>query len=184
MFEKIDLVDKLNKELKGRGKTYIGYDLGAGYGEISVFTEQDLTPVTLLSRKDAAVFHFPCMLVKYKGRFYAGFEALSIAGEEGALVFEDLLELAMNQSMVVADGQRFETEYLLGLFLKLSLQLPEAYGKVEKAGGIMFTTYIDEDPVLQSRVYEVLTKATSQIFHRRTRLYLQTRSESIFYFFH
>ena len=182
MFEKIDLVDKLNKELKGRGKTYIGYDLGAGYGEISVFTEQDLTPVTLLSRKDAAVFHFPCMLVKYKGRFYAGFEALSIAGEEGALVFEDLLEIAMNQSTVVADGQRFETEYLLGLFLKLSLQLPEAYGKVEKAGGIMFTTYIDEDPVLQSRVYEVLTKATSQIFHRRTRLYLQTRSESIFYF--
>ncbi len=182
MFEKLDLVDKINKELKGRGKTYIGYDLGAGYGEISVFTEQDLNPVTLLSRKDATVFHFPCMLVKYKGRFYAGFEALSIAGEEGAIVFEDLLELAMNQATVVADGQRFETEYLLGLFLKLSLQLPDAYGKVEKAGGIMFTTYIDEDPALQARVYEVLTKATSQIFSKRTRLYLQTRSESIFYF--
>ncbi len=182
MFEKLDLVDKINKEFRGRGKTYIGYDLGAGYGEISVFTEQDLNPVTLLSRKDATVFHFPCMLVKYKGRFYAGFEALSIAGEEGAIVFEDLLELAMNQPTVVADGQRFETEYLLGLFLKLSLQLPEAYGKVEKVGGIMFTTYIDEDPALQNRVYEVLARATSQIFSKRTKLYLQTRSESIFYF--
>jgi len=182
MFEKLDLVDKINKELKGRGKTYIGYDLGAGYGEISVFTEQDMNPVTLLSRKDAAVFHFPCMLVKYKGRFYAGFEALNIAGEEGALVFENLLESAMQQSTVVADGQRFETEYLLGLFLKLTLQLPENYGKAEKAGGIMFTTYIDEDPALQTRVYEVLVKATDQIFGKKTKMFLQTRSESIFYF--
>ncbi|MBQ8816763.1 MAG: hypothetical protein IJZ84_05745 [Lachnospiraceae bacterium] len=182
MFEKLDLMDKINKELKGRGKTYIGYDLGAGYGEISVFTEQDLNPVTLLSRKDATVFHFPCMLVKHRGRFYAGFEAQGLAEEEGALVFEDLLELAMKQPTVVAGGQRFETEYLLGLFLKLSLQLPEDYGKVEKAGGILFTTYIDEDPALQNRVYEVLAKAAGQIFGKRTRLYLQTRSESIFYF--
>ncbi len=182
MFEKIDLADKFGKEIKGRGKTYIGYDLGAGYGEISVFTDQDLQPVTLLSRKDATVFHFPCMLAKYRGRFYAGFEALHIAGEEGAIVFENLLELAMEHTTVTADGQRFETEYLLGLFLKLSLQLPEGYGKLEKAGGIMFTTYIDEDPVLQTRVYQVLTKATAQIFGKKTKLYLQTRSESIFYF--
>lgn len=182
MFEKLDLVDKINKELKGRGKTYIGYDLGAGYGEISVFTEGDLNPVTLLSRKDATVFHFPCMLVKYNGRFYAGFEAASLAGEEGALVFEDLLDIAMNQSTIVVGGQRFDTEYLLTLFLKLTLVLPDAFGKVEKVGGIMFTTYIDEDPALQNRVYEVLVKAAGQIFGRRTRLYLQTRSESIFYF--
>lgn len=182
MFEKLDLVDKLNKELKGRGKTYIGYDLGAGYGEISVFTEGELNPVTLLSRKDATVFHFPCMLVKYNGRFYAGFEAASLAGEEGALVFEDLLDIAMNQSTIVVGGQRFDTEYLLTLFLKLTLVLPDSYGKIEKVGGIMFTTYIDEDPALQNRVYEVLTKAASQIFGRRTRLYLQTRSESIYYF--
>lgn len=182
MFERLDLVDKINRELKGRGKTYIGYDLGAGYGEISVFTEQDLKPVTLLSRKDATVFHFPCMLVKYNGRFYAGFEAMALAGEEGAFVFEDLLEIAMKQSTVVVGGQRFETDYLLGLFLKLTLVLPEEYGKLEKAGGIMFTTYIDEDPALQTRVYEVLAKATAQLFGRRTRLYLQTRSESIYYF--
>ena len=182
MFEKLDLVDKINKELKGRGKTYIGYDLGAGYGEISVFTENDLNPVTLLSRKDATVFHFPCMLVKYNGRFYAGFEAASLAGEEGALVFEDLLDIAMNQSTIVVGGQRFDTEYLLMLFLKLTLVLPESFGKVEKAGGIMFTTYIDEDPALQTRVYEVLAKAAGQIFGKKTRLYLQNRSESIFYF--
>lgn len=182
MFEKLELVDKINKEIKGRGKTYVGYDLGAGYGEISLFTEQDLNPVSLLSRKDAAVFHFPCMLVKYKGRFYAGYEALNLAGEEESFVFEDLLDLAMNQSTVVVGGQRFDTEYLLGLFLRLTLVLPDAYGKVEKLGGIMFTTYIDEEPGLQTRVYEVLTKATSQLFHKKTRLYLQTRSESIFYF--
>lgn len=182
MFERLELVDKINKELKGRGKTYIGYDLGAGYGEISVFTEQDLNPVTLLSRKDATVFHFPCMLVKYNGRFYAGFEALALAGEEGAFVFEDLLDIAMKQSTIVVGGQRFETDYLLGLFLKLTLMLPESYGKIEKAGAIMFTTYVDEDPALQTRVYEVLTKATAQLFGKRTRLYLQTRSESIYYF--
>lgn len=182
MFERLELVDKINKEFKGRGKTYIGYDLGAGYGEISVFTENDLNPVTLLSRKDATVFHFPCMLVKYNGRFYAGFEAASLAGEEGALVFEDLLDIAMNQSTIVVGGQRFDTEYLLGLFLKLTLVLPDTYGKVEKAGGIMFTTYVDEDPALQTRVYEVLTKAAGQIFGKKTRLYLQTRSESIYYF--
>ena len=182
MFERLELVDKINKELKGRGKTYIGYDLGAGYGEISVFTEQDLKPVTLLSRKEATVFHFPCMLVKYNGRFYAGFEALALAGEEGAFVFEDLLDIAMKQSTIVVGGQRFETNYLLGVFLKLTLVLPDFYGKTEKAGAIMFTTYIDEDPILQTRVYEVLAKATAQLFGKRTRLYLQTRSESIYYF--
>lgn len=182
MFERLELVDKINKELKGRGKTYIGYDLGAGYGEISVFTEQDLKPVTLLSRKDATVFHFPCILVKYNGRFYAGFEALALAGEEGAFVFEDLLDIAMKQPTIVVGGQRFETDYLLGLFLKLTLVLPDSYGKVEKAGAIMFTTYVDEDPALQTRVYEVLAKATAQLFGKRTRLYLQTRSESIYYF--
>ena len=182
MFEKLDLVDKINKELKGRGKTYIGYDLGAGYGEISVFSEGDLNPVTLLSRKDATVFHFPCMLVKYNGRFYAGFEAASLAGEEGALVFEDLLDIAMNQATIVVGGQRFDTEYLLALFLKLTLVLPDSFGKVEKAGGIIFTTYIDEDPALQTRVYEVLLKAAGQIFGKKTKLYLQTRSESIYYF--
>ena len=182
MFEKLDLVDKINKEFKGRGKTYIGYDLGAGYGEISVFSEGDLNPVTLLSRKDATVFHFPCMLVKYNGRFYAGFEAASLAGEAGALVFEDLLELAMNQSTIVVGGQRFDTEYLLMLFLKLTLVLPDSFGKIEKAGGIIFTTYIDEDPSLQNRIYEVLAKAAGQIFGKKTRVYLQTRSESIYYF--
>lgn len=182
MFEKLELVDKINKEWKGRGKNYIGYDLGAGYGEISVFTEQDLTPATLLSRKDATVFHFPCILVKYNGRFYAGFEALSLAGEAESIVFQDLLEIAMKQPTIVAGGQRFETEYLLGLFLKLTLVLPEQYGKVEKAGGIMFTTHIDEDPALQTRVYEVLTRATANLFHKKTKLYLQTRSESIYYF--
>lgn len=180
--KKIEWVDKINKELRGKGKTYIGYDLGAGYGEVSVFTEHSLKPVTLLSRNDATVFHFPCMLVKYNGRFYAGFEALALSTEEGAYVFEDLLEIAMNQATIVVGGQRFDTEYLLGLFLKLTLQLPEEYGKLEKAGGIMFTTYIDEDPALQMRVYEVLTRATAQFFGKRTKLYLQTRSESIYYF--
>lgn len=174
MFEKL--------EIKGRGKTYIGYDLGAGYGEISVFTDNHLEPVTLLSRKDAAVFHFPCILVKYQGRFYAGFEAAALAGMEGAVVFRDLLELAMNQSSIVADGQRFDTEELLRLFLKLTLCLPEAYGKAEKAGGIIFTTYIEEDAGMQKRVYEVLTKAAGELFDRKTRVYLQTRSESIYYF--
>lgn len=182
MFQKLELIDKMNKEGRAKGKTYIGYDLGAGYGEISVFTEDDLEPVTLLSRKDANVFHFPCILVKYKGRFYAGFEAMSLAGEEEAFVFQDLLETAMKQQTVVVGGQRFDTEYLLGLFLKLTLSLPEEYGKVEKIGGIMFTTYIEENPELQARVYEVLTRATSQLFHRKTKLYLQTRSESIYYF--
>ncbi len=178
MFQKIELMDKT----RNKGKTYVGYDLGAGYGEISIFTDNDLEPVTLLSRKDATVFHFPCLLVKYKGRFYAGFEAMSLAGEEEALVFQDLLESAMQQSTVVVGGQRFDTEYLLGLFLKLTLALPEEYGKVEKIGGIMFTTYVDEAPGLQTRVYEVLTRATSQLFQRKTKLYLQTRSESIYYF--
>ncbi len=182
MFQKIELIDKINKDTRNREKTYVGYDLGAGYGEISVFTDQDLEPVTLLSRKDATVFHFPCLLVKYRGRFYAGFEAMSLAGEEEAFVFQDLLETAMKQSTVVVGGQRFDTQYLLGLFLKLTLTLPEEYGKAEKIGGIMFTTYIDEAPELQTRVYEVLTGATSQLFNRKTKLYLQTRSESIYYF--
>lgn len=182
MFQKLELIDKMSREGKSKGKTYIGYDLGAGYGEISVFSEDDLEPVTLLSRKDANVFHFPCLLVKYKGRFYAGFEAMSLAGEEEAFVFQDLLETAMKQQTIVVGGQRFDTEYLLGLFLKLTLTLPEAYGKIEKIGGIMFTTYIEENPELQAKVYEVLTRATSQLFHRKTKLYLQTRSESIYYF--
>lgn len=182
MFQKLDLMDKMNRELKSKGKTYVGYDLGAGYGEISVFTEEDLEPITLQSRKDARVFHFPCVLVKYKGHFYVGFEAMSLAGEEEAFVFENLLETAMNQNTVVVNGQRFSTEYLLGLFLKLTLQLPEEYGKVEKIGGIMFTTYIDEAPELQTKLYDVLTKATSQLFSRKTKLYLQTRSESIYYY--
>ena len=93
MFQKLELIDKINRDSKNKGKTYVGYDLGAGYGEISVFTEGDLEPVTLLSRKDATVFHFPCLLVKYRGRFYAGFEAMSLAGEAEAFVFQDLLEL-------------------------------------------------------------------------------------------
>ena len=182
MFQKIELMEKINRDGKSKGKTYIGYDLGAGYGEISLFTEDDLDPVTLPSRRDADVYHFPCVLVKYKGRFYAGYEAMSLAGEEDAFVFQDLLETAMRQQTIVVDGQRFDTEYLLGLFLKLTLALPESYGKVEKIGGIMFTTYIEEDPELQARVYEVLTRATSQLFNRKTKLYLQTRSESIYYF--
>lgn len=174
MFEKL--------ELKGRGKTYIGYDLGAGYGEISVFTENEPEPVTLLSRKDAAIFHFPCMLAKYQGRFYAGFEAACLVGTQGAVIFEDLLELAMNQTSIVANGQRFDTGHLLHLFLKLTLRLPEAYGKLEKAGGILFTTYTEEDDVTQRRVCEVLTKAVSELVGAKTRVYLQTRSESIYYF--
>lgn len=180
MFKRLELADKINKEWKG--KTYIGYDLGAGYGEISVFTEQDTRPVTLLSRNDATVFHFPCMLVKYEGRFYAGFEAQHMAQKEGAFVFEDLLELAIHQPTIVVGGQRFETDYLLGLFLKLTLVLSEDYGKPEKAGGIIFTTYLDEDPALQLRLYEILTRAAAQLFDKRMRLYLLTRSESIYYF--
>ncbi|MFI3237041.1 MAG: DUF5716 family protein [Lachnospiraceae bacterium] len=174
MFEKLDGFDK--------DKLYIGYDLGMDYGEISYFTTYDKELKTVISREDATLFHFPSTLVKYGNHYYAGMDAMKYKDVEGAIVFERVLELALTQPSLVVNGTRYETVTLLVLFLKLTLkQLGESYAS-QKAQAIVFTTYVAETKEYQMPLYEVLGKAAKLVFSKKTKVYLQTRSESIYYY--
>ncbi|MCD8325211.1 MAG: DUF5716 family protein [Lachnospiraceae bacterium] len=181
MFEKPDFMDRINRE--NRGGLLLGIDLGVSYAQISLCPGEGPAPVSVKSRPEGEVYSFPALLALYRNRYYAGYDAETIAQLPEAVSFENVFALAMEQDMVMAGGRNYNTWELLHHFLRLSLQLAQGYGRPDRAGAVMFTTYLPQDPAKQERAYKILARATGQLFSKKTRMYLQTRQESLFHFF-
>ncbi len=179
MLKPVELLDKIPFERKGREKLYVGYDIGNGQGEISYFTEHQLKPESLQVRADAIVYRFPCLLVKMNGRFVAGLAAKEFEHTEGADVFYDVFQLSLDSTSTVVNGRRYDTAHLLGVFISLTLKQLESIGSFEKIAALMFTTGV---PVAQEKLQEVLQAALGNICSKKTKIYVQSRTESVYYY--
>ncbi|MCD7737531.1 MAG: DUF5716 family protein [Lachnospiraceae bacterium] len=182
MFEKPEFIDRINRENRGGG-LLLGIDLSRSYAQISLCPGEGLSPVSVKSRPKGEIYAFPALLALYRNRYYAGYDAETIVQLPEAVSFENVFALAMEQDVVTVGGRSYETWELLHHFLRLSLQLVQGYGRADRAGAVMFTTYLPQDPVKQERAYKILARATAQLFGKKTRMYLQSRQESLFHFF-
>ncbi|MCD7806005.1 MAG: hypothetical protein LUH19_01535, partial [Lachnospiraceae bacterium] len=98
MFEKPEFMDRINRE--NRGGLLLGIDLGVSYAQISLCPGEGLPPVSVKSRPGGETYSFPALLSLYRNRYYAGYEAETIARLPEAVSFENVFSLAMEQDMV------------------------------------------------------------------------------------
>ncbi|MCD7752505.1 MAG: DUF5716 family protein [Lachnospiraceae bacterium] len=182
MFEKSEFLEKLNSQKGGAGRLLLGIDLGRSYAQLSLYTEEMAEPISVPAVAGGEVYAFPAVLALYRSRFYAGFEAERIRQLPDAVCFESVFELALTEDQVTAGGRVYETRELLHHFLRLSLQLIGEYGRADQAAAVMFTTYLEQEAALQERAYRILSYATARLFSKKTKMYLQTRSETLFHF--
>ncbi len=182
MFEKSEILEKFNGSRGGSDRLLLGIDLGRSYAQLSLYAQGMLKPVSVLAGAGGEIYAFPAVLALYRSRYYAGYEAERILKLEDAVGFENVFELAMKEDQVTVNGRVYDTRELMHHFLRLSLQLIGEYGRADQAGAVMFTTYLEQEPALQERAYRILSYATARLFSKKTKMYLQTRPETLFHF--
>lgn len=123
----------------------VGIDLRDDYCQIS-FTEKGRTtpkePVTFTMVKGEEKFDIPMALCRVKegGRWLAGPEALSHAGEEGAVYIPGILSLVREGSAVRIDSRDVDASALLAMYLKRCLDMMSATVPLGEIASIMFTS--------------------------------------------
>lgn len=182
MFEKSEFLEKLNSQKGGLNRLLLGVDLGRGYAQLSLYTEGMEEPISVPAAADGETYAFPAVLALYRSRYYAGYEAERVLKLPDAVCFENVFELALAEDQVTVGGRTYETRELMHHFLRLSLQLIGEYGRADQAAAVMFTTYLEQDAALQEKAYRILSYATARLFSKKTKMYLQTRSETLFHF--
>ncbi len=185
MFEKSEFLEKLNSAKSGAaaGSLLLGIDLGRSYAQLSLWTDGMSQPVSLSAQDGGEIYSFPATLALYRSRYYVGYEAESVRKFPDAAGFENVFALAMEEDQVTVGGRIYDTRELLHHFLRLTLQMIGSYGRADQAAAVMFTTYLDQEPALQERAYKILSYATARLFSKKTKMYLQTRPETLFHFF-
>ena len=174
MFEK--------RMIKNKNKTYIGYDFGDGYAQISYYMDGMQEPKTLPSAIDEEVFKIPDMLVKVQGIYYAGVLAMAHKDDVNAIVFEDIFKNALESPNITVANQRFSTLTLLTMFLNITLEGLQSYFDYRMTNYVMFTTNYGEDEDEMVLVQKLIAKAVETIFSRKTKYSVQSRQESIAHF--
>ncbi len=161
-------------------KVIIGYDLANTYSQISYCYIKGKSEVeTFSSVAGEENYDIPTVLCKRIGvnQWYAGNEALRICEEEPDQVIpvDNLVELALDGEELQIDGEMYEPEKLLALFVKKSLGLMSGIAPLEKVEAIMFTC-----DVLTKRMVELLDIIAAGLALKNTKVFYQNYTESFY----
>lgn len=161
-------------------KVIIGYDLANTCSQISYcYIKGDNEVETFSTVAGEENYDIPTVLCKHIGvnLWYAGNEALRFYEEEpeqGILV-ENLVDLALDGEELQIDGETYEPEKLLALFVKKSLGFMSGIASLEKAEAIMFTC-----DVLTKRMVEILDTIAAGLALKNTKIFYQNYTESFY----
>lgn len=161
-------------------KIIIGYDLTNTCSQISYCSiKEDSEVSTLSSVAGEENYDIPTVLCKKCGvnQWLIGNEALRFCEEnpqEGILV-DNLLKSAIEGETLLLEGEAYEPENLLTLFVKRSLKLLAAITPLEKVLALMFTC-----EELDRRTIEVLNVVSSGLGLKKTQVYYQNYTESFY----
>lgn len=161
-------------------KIIIGYDLAGTCSQISYCYIRESSEVATLSPVAGEEnYDIPTVLCKKCGmnQWFIGNEALRFIEEnpdQGILV-DNLLQLAVEGETLLLEGEAYEPENLLALFVKRSLNLLAGIVPLEKVTALMFTC-----ETLSQRMIEVLNVVSSGLALKKTQIYYQNYTESFY----
>lgn len=172
-------LEKKEENKLHNGSVLVGYDLGEQYSQISycIYGQGDVEMVaTVVGTRQ---YNIPTMLCKRKAsnQWYYGKDAVKHREEEDMFPVEGLLALAKKGEMVELDGETYDPVALLTLFIKRSMTLMNLIASIENIDAIMFT--VEE---LDDRMVEVLAQAAANLNLKTSRIYIQSHTESFYYF--
>ena len=161
-------------------KVIIGYDLANACSQISYcYIKGDNEVETFSTVAGEENYDIPTVLCKHIGvnLWYAGNEALRFYEEEPeqCILIENLVELALDGEELQIDGETYEPEKLLALFVKKSLGFMAGIASLEKTEAIMFTC-----DVLTKRMVEILDIIAAGLALKNTKIFYQNYTESFY----
>lgn len=110
---------------------YVGIDLDDENAVISCYEQNKKEPETFGMVAGSEVYQIPTVVTKKKGigQWYIGDEARRAARAQGGGSVGALLSLAAAEKAVVVDGEQYQGEELLELFLRKLLRLAGGLGR-------------------------------------------------------
>lgn len=161
-------------------KIIIGYDLANIYSQISYCHIKGNGKVETLSTVAGEEnYDIPTVLCKKCGvnQWLIGNEAMRfwLDHPDDSILVEDLFRLALEGEIIQIDGEEYEPENLLTLFVKKSLGLLSGVAPLEKITALMFTC-----DTLNQRVVEVLNIVSAGLDLKKTQIFYQNYTESFY----
>lgn len=156
----------------------VGYDLGNEYTRISYLAPGGEVE-TVSSITGEEVFSIPTVLCKREGanQWFYGNEALRYAREEGGILVDRLFERALSKEPVRIEGNNYEPDSLLALFIKRTLGLLSQCSGCDRYEAVLFTT-----EGLDYAQMDLLKEIVSSIRLQADKIYFQSHIESFFHY--
>lgn len=158
---------------------YLGIDLDDRNAIISFFTTENPEPETVSPIAGSGMFQIPLALAKKNGigQWFIGADAAGSSASQGNGPIDRLFSRAMERETVVVEGESYEAEELLGLFLKKLLLLPGRLGNPRTPDRLVIA--LEE---LSLRTEELFAGLAPRLGLMPEQLMLIDRKESFYYF--
>lgn len=164
-------------KLLNNEKIVVGYDLCDGYSQISYYIADSDNVETLSSVAGSEVFNIPTVLCKREGvnQWFYGKEAIRYAQENQGILIEDLLGLALDGEPIQIEGNSFQPDALLTLFMKRSLGMLSQVSSVDRISAMMITC-----EKMDYKTLEVLNQVVSNLGLKTDKISFQSHTESFY----
>ncbi len=132
----------------GRKPFYLGIDLNDKYAMISYYQQNMDEPETVSAVGSNEVYAVPMVLAKRKGlsQWYFGDEAVKMAKTSEVICVDSILRRAMNGDSILMDGESFQAEDLLGLFIRKLILMAQKLGNPSRYDRLVITVdRLDKD---------------------------------------
>lgn len=162
-----------------KNKLYVGYDLGERFSQISYLNMEKEEPVTVSTVSGEEQFNIPTVLCKRQevNQWFYGKEAVRQAQLGEGLLISNLIESAKKKEDICVEGEYFNANQLLALFVKKSLSLLNLEVDFEKLEGFMITVeQLDHEMVL------VLNEIVRLLGIQEDKVTFQSHTESFYQF--
>ena len=122
-------------------KFYLGIDLNDQYAMISYFNTEMPEPQTASVIAGSEDYLIPLLLAKRKemGQWYFGEEALKRAKKGELICIDNLLKRAVGAEKILIDGQTYQAQDLLALFLRKIMEIPSKLGNLQNCDKLVIT---------------------------------------------
>lgn len=156
---------------------YAGIDLNNRTSQISTCSSEHPVPETMSLASGKSQFNFPTVLCKRSdvNQWFFGKEAIRHAQEGDGVLIENLLDGAYRKESIELDGEEFEMESLLALFVRQSLAAMMLGQGVDKPHYLMITV-----ENLDYRMVELLTTIGNYMQFDREHIFFESHEESFF----
>lgn len=157
-----------------KSRLYVGFELGDTISQISYMRSDKTEPETVSLVPGQEIYGIPTILCKRfeVNQWFFGSDVAKHTGE--GVEIDRLLSKAYDKETIELDGEEFEAERLLALFVKRGLSLI-SMNPSEQVDYLMITTYI-----MDARMIEVMNVVADYLGMDKEHIFFGSYSESFY----